>query len=91
MAKKLFVGGLPYSVTSAKLEEIFSKIGKVVSADVIEDKFTGRSKGFGFVEMEDEKDADKAVKELNGTEMEGRTIAVDVARPREARPRRDPR
>jgi RNA recognition motif-containing protein len=91
VAKKLFVGGLPYSVTSEKLGEIFSKIGKVASADVIEDKFTGRSKGFGFVEMEDDKDADKAIKELNGTEMEGRTIAVDVARPREERPRRDNR
>src|SRR4030043_1714603 len=96
MSKRLFVGGLPYSVTSSQLEEMFAKIGKVTSATVISDKYTGRSKGFGFVEMEDDKKADKAIETLNQTEIDGRAIAVNVARPMEAReprnydsPRRD--
>lgn len=85
MSKRLFVGGLPYTVTSAQLEEMFAKVGKVVSAAVISDKYTGRSKGFGFVEMEDDADADKAIETLNQTDMDGRKIAVNVARPMEAR------
>ena len=85
MSKRLFVGGLPYSVTSAQLEEMFAKIGKVTSAAVISDKYTGRSKGFGFVEMEDDAEADKAIESLNQTEIDGRAIAVNVARPMEAR------
>ncbi len=91
MSKKLFVGGLPYTVTSSQLEEMFSKIGKVVSCDVIIDRYSGQSKGFGFVEMEDDKEADEAIKKLNDTELEGRKIAVNVARPREERPRFDNR
>ena len=86
MAKKLFVGGLPYSVTDSKLEEMFSEIGTVVSATMIIDRMTDQSKGFGFVEMEKEKDADEAIKKLNDTEVEGRKIIVNVARPREERP-----
>lgn len=91
MSKRLFVGGLPYSITSSQLEEMFSKLGKVVSANVITDRDTGRSKGFGFVEMEDDKEAEEAIKKLNETELEGRKIVVNVARPREERPRFDNR
>ncbi|MGB6882228.1 MAG: RNA-binding protein [Microgenomates group bacterium] len=91
MAKRLFVGGLPYSITDSQLEEMFSKMGTVVSATVITDRDTGRSKGFGFVEMENDKEADEAIEKLNETELEGRKIAVNVARPREERPRSDNR
>lgn len=85
MSVRLFVGGLPYSITSSDLEEMFAKYGDVVSADVISDRFTNQSKGFGFVEMKDDKSAKEAIKELHDTEIEGRKIAVSVARPREER------
>ena len=85
MSKRLFVGGLPFSVTSSQLEEMFSKFGKVNSADVITDRDSGRSKGFGFVEMEKVDEAEEAIKKLNETELEGRKIAVNEARPREER------
>ncbi len=91
MSKRLFVGGLSYSVTSSQLEEIFSKFGKIVSCDVITDRYSGQSKGFAFVEMEDEKEADKAMEKLNDTELEGKKIVVNVARPREEKPRFDNR
>jgi len=91
MSKRLFVGGLPYTVTSSQLEEMFSKFGKVVSCDVISDRYSGQSKGFAFVEMENDKEADEAIEKLNETELEGRKIAVNVARPREERPRFDDR
>ena len=87
MAKKLFVGGLPYSVTDSKLEEMFAEIGTVVSAVVIIDRMTSQSKGFGFVEMENDKDADEAIKKLNDTEVDGRSIIVNVARPKTERPK----
>lgn len=84
----MFVGGLPYSTTLAELEEMFSKYGKVLSAVIITDKFTGRSKGFGFVEME-EAEAEEAIKGLNDTMVGDRKIAVNEARPMEERaPRR---
>jgi RNA recognition motif-containing protein len=85
MAKRLFVGGLPYTTTSDEIRELFSKIGAVTSADVITDKFTNQGKGFAFVEFADDADADKAIKELNGTELGGRKIVVNEARPREER------
>lgn len=85
MAKRLFVGGLPYTTTDTELKEIFSKIGEVASADVIVDKFSGQGKGFAFVEYVDDANADKAIKELNGTELGGRKIVVNEARPREER------
>ncbi len=91
MSKKLFVGGIPYSITSAQLEEMFSKFGKIISCDVITDRYSGQSKGFAFVEMEDDKAADEAMAKLNETELEGRKIVVNVARPREERPRFDNR
>jgi RNA recognition motif-containing protein len=85
MAKRLFIGGLSYSTTSDELRELFSKIGEVKTADVITDKFTNQGKGFGFVEFANDADADKAIKELNGTDLGGRNIVVNVARPREER------
>lgn len=86
MAKRLFVGSLPYSATNSQLEELFAQAGKVESVNVITDKFSGRGKGFAFVEMVDEEGAQKAIKTLNGYSMDGRTIVVNEARPREDRP-----
>ncbi len=85
IAKRLFVGGLPYTTTSDELREIFAKIGEVTSCDVIMDKFTNQGKGFAFVEYADDANADKAISELNGTELGGRKIVVNEARPREER------
>lgn len=87
MSSKLYVGGLPYSVTDGQLEEIFSEHGSVQSARVISDKFTGQSRGFGFVEMGSSEEAQKAMEALNGTQLEGRTLVVNEARPQENRPR----
>lgn len=83
MAKNLFVGSLPYSLTSDKLKELFAKAGTVVSANVIMDRMTNRSKGFGFVEMSNDDEAMEAVKLLNGSEIDGRKIVVNEARPRD--------
>lgn len=85
MAMKLYVGGLPYGVTDQELKDFFATEGKVTSAIVIKDKFSGQSKGFGFVEMEDLKEGQKAIKSLNGTEFKGRAIMVNQARPQEDR------
>lgn len=85
MAKRLFVGSLPFTTTSDEIRELFSKIGEVTAADVITDKFTGQGKGFAFVEFADDANADKAIKELNGTDYNGRKIVVNEARPREER------
>lgn len=85
MAMKLYVGGLAYSVTDAELEEAFAKHGKVISAVVIKDRDSGQSKGFGFVEMEDNAEAQTAIKELNDQELSGRKIMVNQARPQENR------
>ena len=85
---KLFVGGLPYSVTNEELKGMFSGFGAVLSATVVTDKFSGQSKGFGFVEMESDEAAQAAIKELDGSDMAGRKIGVSVARPREDRPQR---
>src|SRR5205814_5744521 len=86
MGNKLYVGGLPYSVTEGRLEEIFTEYGAVTSARVISDKFTGQSRGFGFVEMNSSEDAQKAIDALNGTQLDGRTLVVSEARPQERRP-----
>lgn len=80
---KLFVGGLPYSIDNQKLNDLFATFGKIISAVVITDKFTSQSKGFGFVEMEDDKAAEEAIKALDGTDLEGRRLGVSVAKPRE--------
>jgi RNA recognition motif-containing protein len=86
MATKLFIGRLSFNTTDEALEALFAEYGKVVSARVATDRDTGRSKGFGFVEMEDDEAAQKAIAALDGKEFEGRTIVVNVARPREDRP-----
>lgn len=83
--KKLFVGSLPWGVDDQKLNDMFSTFGQVVSAVVLKDKMTGRSRGFGFVEFQDDAAADEAIKQLNGSDIEGRKIVVNEARPREDR------
>ncbi len=85
MSMKLYVGGLAYSVTDQELEQFFSEQGKVLSATVIKDRDSGQSKGFGFVEMEDLKEAQNAIKTLTGKDLSGRTITVNQARPQEDR------
>lgn len=82
---KLYVGGLAYSVTDKELEDLFAEIGQVTSAVVIKDRDSGQSKGFGFVEMADEKEAQEAIKTLNGKDLSGRSIVVNEARPQEDR------
>src|SRR3989344_975694 len=92
MAKKLYVGNLPWSATDEVLKETFSAAGKVDTATVIMDKMSGRSKGFGFVEMSSEDEAQKAIEMFNGKELDGRKLTVNEARPMEPRaPRGEPR
>jgi RNA recognition motif-containing protein len=79
------VGGLPYATTDEELSNLFSTHGTVQSARVITDKFTGKSRGFGFVEMGSDEEAQKAIQALHGTQMEGRTLTVNEARPQESR------
>ena len=83
--KKLFVGSLPWAIDDAGLAQLFAQAGNVVSAQVVKDRETGRSRGFGFVEMSTDEEAQNAVKNLNGTDVEGRKIVVNIARPREDR------
>ena len=85
MSQKLYVGGLPYSVTDSQLEEIFAGHGTVESARVIADKFTAQSRGFGFVEMSSGEEGQRAIDALNGKEFQGRTLTVNEARPQERR------
>lgn len=85
---KLFVGGLPFATTDDELQELFATHGTVASATVIKDRDTGRSKGFGFVEFENDDEGKAAEKALNGADLGGRSITVNQARPREERPRR---
>ena len=82
-SNKLYVGGLPYSVNDEQLQEVFAAHGTVESARVITDKVTGRSRGFGFVEMSSQEEAEKASTELNGSTMDGRTLIVNEAKPRQ--------
>ena len=89
MAKKLYVGNLPYSATSDSLKDMFSEAGAVDSATVITDRMSGRSKGFGFVEMSSEDEAQKAIEMFNGKEIDGRALTVNEARPMEPRPKRE--
>jgi RNA recognition motif-containing protein len=84
MSKKIFVGGLPYSTEENQLRELFAAHGGVDSVQIITDRMTGRSKGFGFVEMSDDDEAAKAIEALNGHELEGRSLTVNEARPRPA-------
>jgi len=89
MAQNLFIGSLAYATTDDSLKAFFETIGEVSSARVVTDRETGRSKGFGFVEYTDEANNQKAVDDLNGKELDGRSINVNLARPKEDRPRRD--
>ena len=85
----IYISNLSYSVRDEGLQELFSPYGEISSARVVPDKFSGRSRGFGFVEMPDDEAAQKAIDELNGTEVDGREINVNVAKPREERPQRN--
>src|ERR1035437_1836245 len=85
MGAKLYVGSLAYSIDDTKLKDLFAPVGTVVSAQVIMDRDTNQSKGFGFVEMSSDEEAQAAIKELNGKEVDGRTIMVNEARPKEDR------
>ena len=85
MAKKLYVGNLSYNVDSSELEQMFSPHGQVLSAQIINDRDTGRSKGFGFVEMANDNEAEAAITALNGQQHNGRALTVNEARPREER------
>lgn len=86
MSTKLYVGSLPYSTTEQQLQEMFAPYGSVQSAKVITDRYTGQSRGFGFVEMASGEEAQKAIAALNGSNVGGRTLVVNEARPQEKRP-----
>ncbi len=86
MGKKIYVGSLPYSINEQKLSDLFAQYGSVASVKIISDKYSGQSKGFGFVEMSSSEEAQKAITALNGTQLEGRTLVVNEARPMESRP-----
>ena len=85
MGKKLYVGNLSYDVSSSDLEKMLSEYGTVMSAEVVSDRMTGRSRGFGFVEMGTEEEAQAAIEALNGKEEQGRALTVNEARPRQPR------
>ncbi len=85
METKLYVGNLPYTARESDLQEMFAKAGTVKSVSLITDRDTGRSKGFGFVEMESQADAQKAISMFSGTQLDGRALTVNFARPREER------
>ncbi len=85
MGSKIYVGGLPYSATESQLNDLFAVHGAVESARVITDKFTGQSRGFGFVEMSTAEEAKAAISALHGTQMDGRTLTVNEAKPQEPR------
>ena len=88
MAKRLYVGNLPYSITESALQEMFSEAGPVGSVKLITDRDTGRSKGFAFVEMDTEEAADRAIAEFNGRKLEGRPLTVNEAKPQQPREER---
>jgi len=85
MGSKIYVGGLPYSTTEQQLSDLFAAHGSVASSRIITDKFTGQSRGFGFVEMSSDSEAQAAITALNGTQLGGRTLTVNEARPQEPR------
>src|SRR5262245_42899559 len=89
MSKKLYVGNIPYTTTDTQLQELFGQAGEVASVTLINDRDTGRPKGFGFVEMSTEEAAKAAIEKFNGYSLDGRAIVVNEARPQEARPQRD--
>lgn len=85
----IYVGNLPYTATEDELEGMFSEHGPVVRVNIISDRETGRSKGFGFIEMTNQSDGEKAIEALDGADLQGRSLKVNEARPREERPKRD--
>jgi RNA recognition motif-containing protein len=85
MGSKIYVGGLPYSTTESQLNDLFASHGTVESAKVITDKFTGQSRGFGFVEMSTAEESKRAIEALNSTQLDGRTLTVNEAKPQEPR------
>ncbi len=85
---KLFIGNLPYTVDEMQMRQMFETFGELLEVTVIKDRMTGRSKGFGFVTFKNKEDAEKAIKEMHEKEVDGRKMIVNVARPREERPRR---
>jgi RNA recognition motif-containing protein len=87
MAKRIYVGGLPYSVTETDVANLFSAAGGVKEVTLVTDRYTGQARGFGFVEMNSDGEADQAIATLNGAQMGGRTLTVNEARPRDDRPR----
>ncbi len=87
----IYVGNLPYNVTEDELKSTFAECGEVSSVNIITDKFSGQSKGFGFIEMPNNAEADEAIKSLNETEFKGRKLKVNQAKPRGERPQRNPR
>ena len=87
MAKRIYVGSLPYSATDSQIEEMFAQYGQVTEVHLVTDRYSGQAKGFGFVEMADDAQAEAAINALNGTMMGGRTLTVNEAKPREDRPR----
>jgi len=87
----IYVGNLAYSVTEDELQELFGAHGNVSSVNLITDKFTNQSKGFGFIEMDKQAEAEEAIKQLNGRSVSGRNITVNIARPRGERPKARPR
>lgn len=89
MAKKLYIGGLPYQTTEDELKNLFAEVGTVESVSIITDRETGRSRGFGFVEMANDEDAKSAIERFDGKDLQGRKLVVNEARPMEERPRRD--
>ena len=88
LTMNIYIGNLPYTVTEDDLRDAFSQFGQVDSANIINDKFSGRSKGFGFVDMPNESEAREAIESMNDKDLKGRTIKVNEARPREERPER---
>ncbi len=88
MSTSIYVGNLPYAITEDSLKEIFSEFGNVVSSRIITDKSTGRSKGFGFIEMSTEEEANAAIQALDNGEIDGRSIRVNLAKPKEDRPKK---
>jgi len=91
MGKKLYVGNLPYSATEGSIQELFARFGTVESVTIVTDRDTGRSKGFGFVEMGSDSEAAEAIGRMNGSELDGRRLTVSEARPREPRHEARPR
>ena len=87
----IYVGNLPYGTTDEDLKAVFGEFGEVSSVNIIKDRMTGNSKGFGFVEMDNDEEGQKAIDEVNGKELQGRPLKVNLARPRQERPRQERR